>query len=351
MIFRVLNETEFNSIREEFDYNFYQSSGWTRIKKTNRWNHEYVAVFDNDKPVLVCVILMRKIIAKYLCYAPRGPLVADGADKKKVYEFFLKNVREHLKKKGGFVFTIDPYIEMRKHDRSGDVVGDWSNEEFVEFLKDMGCRHKGFTTGYSGDIQFRATFPAATSSLARPPVSAAPANLSSASSLIKGGLIVIFIRVSPFPRSFRLEPHRQHEEGKAVPLERNQLDRGERPVDEQLDLVTFARLERVEHVAAVEADLHVVARLLTGDLVVRLADRGRTGDLDHAALEFEPQGAFNIVRNEQGGAVDGGDQLARADLDGRLPARGDGRPVIEEFSLQQPGYYIITPGLEDNMSF
>lgn len=155
MIFKVLNETEFNGIREDFDYNFYQSSGWTRIKKTNGWGHEYVAVFEGDRPVLVCNILMRKILNKYLCYAPRGPLIADDVDRNEVYKFFLENVGKFLKKKGGFVFTIDPYIEMRERDRAGDAVGEWNNGEFVEFLKKLGCRHKGFTTGYSKDIQFR----------------------------------------------------------------------------------------------------------------------------------------------------------------------------------------------------
>lgn len=155
MIFRVLDEAEFNKIRADFDYNFYQSSGWTRIKKTNGWEHEYVAVFDGENPLLICVILMRKIGIKYLCYAPRGPLVADYADRNAAYEFFLENAGKHLKKKGGFVLTFDPYIEMRKRDRAGDAVGDWNNGEFVDFLKKQGCYHKGFTTGYAGDIQFR----------------------------------------------------------------------------------------------------------------------------------------------------------------------------------------------------
>ncbi len=155
MIFRVLDEAEFNKLRVDFDYNFYQSTGWTRIKKNNGWLHEYVSVFDGDKPVLVCLILMRKIGIKYFCYAPRGPLVADDADRNEVYKFFIENVGKFLKKKGGFVMTFDPYIEMRERDRAGDPVGEEHNGEFVELLKKTGCKHKGFTTGYAESMQFR----------------------------------------------------------------------------------------------------------------------------------------------------------------------------------------------------
>lgn len=155
MEFRALNDREFDTIRKNFDYNFYQSSQWPRVKKNNGWTHDIVGVFQGDRPLLICLILMKKVFSRYMCYAPRGPLVAEDADREAVYAFFLQHVKKHLKKEGGFVLKFDPYIKMRERDRSGAVVSQWDNDDFVTFLKGQGCRHQGYTVGYSNDAQFR----------------------------------------------------------------------------------------------------------------------------------------------------------------------------------------------------
>lgn len=155
MQFKVLNDDEFEDIKNDFDYNFYQSIEWTGLKSLNGWKYEIAAVFDGKKAVLVCVVLMRKILFRYLCYAPRGPLLAPGIDVNKVYAFFLKNVKHCFKSKGGFVFKFDPYIKMCDRDRAGEIISDRNNRSFVEFLKQQGCIHHGYTKGYSSDTQFR----------------------------------------------------------------------------------------------------------------------------------------------------------------------------------------------------
>lgn len=155
MQFKVLNDNEFEAVKKDFDYNFYQSSEWAELKSINGWKHEITAVFDEERPILICVILMRKILFGYLCYAPRGPLLVNNAELKTTYKFFLENIVPYLKKKKGFVFKFDPYIKMRERNRAGEAVSNWDNSSFVEFLEQQGCIHHGYTKGYSDDAQFR----------------------------------------------------------------------------------------------------------------------------------------------------------------------------------------------------
>lgn len=155
LLFKVIEEKEFQKIVKEFNYNFYQNAAWAQVKKANGWIHLYTAVYQDNKPILASLILGKKIFNKYLYYAPRGPLVKEEVDIKEVYAFYLQEVKKYLKTQKGFTFKFDPMITYQDHDKDGNVVSENNNQEFVDFLKKQGTKHRGFTIGYTNEAQFR----------------------------------------------------------------------------------------------------------------------------------------------------------------------------------------------------
>ena len=155
MLFKVIEEKEFQKIVKEFNYNFYQNAAWAQVKEANGWIHLYTAVYQDNKPILASLILGKKIFNKYLYYAPRGPLVKEEVDIKEVFAFYLREVKKYLKTQKGFTFKFDPMITYQDHDKDGNVVSENNNQEFVDFLKKQGAKHRGFTIGYTNEAQFR----------------------------------------------------------------------------------------------------------------------------------------------------------------------------------------------------
>ena len=155
LLFKVIEEKEFQKIVKEFNYNFYQNAAWAQVKKANGWIHLYTAVYQDNKPILASLILGKKIFNKYLYYAPRGPLVKEEVDIKEVFAFYLREVKKYLKTQKGFTFKFDPMITYQDHDKDGNVVSENNNQEFIDFLKKQGAKHRGFTIGYTNEAQFR----------------------------------------------------------------------------------------------------------------------------------------------------------------------------------------------------
>ena len=106
LLFKVIEEKEFQKIVKEFNYNFYQNVAWAQVKEANGWIHLYTAVYQDNKPILASLILGKKIFNKYLYYAPRGPLVKEEVDIKEVFAFYLQEVKKYLKTQKGFTFKF-----------------------------------------------------------------------------------------------------------------------------------------------------------------------------------------------------------------------------------------------------
>lgn len=99
MQFKIITKEEFLNYRDNFNYNFYQNPSWSEVKKKNGWNSFYTAVFDEkNKPILLSLVLAKKILNKYLYYAPRGPLLKNDVDRKKSLSILLARNEELFKK-------------------------------------------------------------------------------------------------------------------------------------------------------------------------------------------------------------------------------------------------------------
>ncbi len=156
MQFKIITKEEFLKYHGDFNYNFYQNPLWGEVKKENGWGSFYTAVLDKkNKPLLISLVLSKKILGKYLYYAPRGPLLKDEANRKEVYTFYLIEIKKYLKTKNAILFKFDPLIEYTKHDKEGKAITEDTEQDFVDFLKKNDVKHRGFTIGYTDEAQFR----------------------------------------------------------------------------------------------------------------------------------------------------------------------------------------------------
>ncbi len=156
MQFKIITKEEFTKYRDAFNYNFYQNPEWGEVKKENGWGHFYTAVLDaKNNPLLISLVLSKKVLGRYLYYAPRGPLLKNNDNREEIYRFYLHEIKKYLKDKKAILFKFDPLIEYTKHDKEGQVVSDTNEQEFVNFLKKQGAKHRGFTIGYTDEAQFR----------------------------------------------------------------------------------------------------------------------------------------------------------------------------------------------------
>ena len=156
MEFVELTSKEFDKVCNNFDLSsFYQSSKWAKIKEYTGWTNYYVGV-KKDKKIIACSLILGKKIYlnKYMYYAPRGMLL-DYNDNE-LLNFFTSEIKKYLVKKNGVIFKIDPLVMYKHHDKFGEVIDDeFSNQSVVDNLKKLGYKHRGFTVGYSDEVQFR----------------------------------------------------------------------------------------------------------------------------------------------------------------------------------------------------
>lgn len=147
MKFVVLTEEEFTNFANKHEMgSFHQNVAWGELKGFNGWKTHLVGVKINEK-IVAATLLLAKItpIKKNMFYAPRGFLI-DYSDKE-LLKFFIENLKIYAKKNKGIFIKFDPYVEYQERDINGDVVVDgYNNEYVVHNLKELGCRHHGFTT-------------------------------------------------------------------------------------------------------------------------------------------------------------------------------------------------------------
>lgn len=97
----------FDSFSEYNGGSIYQTSMWANVKSA--WNPLYYVGYDNDKAVLCCLCLERKIpFLGKLWYCPNG-FVCDYGNGKLIKEF-ATFIKSEMKKHCVFAFSTDPLI-------------------------------------------------------------------------------------------------------------------------------------------------------------------------------------------------------------------------------------------------
>jgi len=119
---------------------FLSSTDIGKLREKSNWTVNYVAVKDNDKILGAAMLLsIKRRFGKKEFYSPRGFLIDFNDDK--LVDFFVKEVKNYVKKKGGYVLRIDPYVIYKQRDIDGNVVvGGTDNSVVVKNLKKLGFK-------------------------------------------------------------------------------------------------------------------------------------------------------------------------------------------------------------------
>ena len=154
-----LSKKEFKKIENELPgSSFYQTTNWAELKELTGWNSCCLGIQENNKIIAATLILYKSMfLGKKMFYAPRGYLM-DFNDIE-LLDFFTNELKKYIKNNNGILLKIDPMVEYQHHDKYGDVIDDnFSKNDLYSYLCDLGYKHRGFTIGYSSELQFRWTF-------------------------------------------------------------------------------------------------------------------------------------------------------------------------------------------------
>ena len=146
MIFKEITEEEYRKFwKKSIQKNFLNAPEMAYTKAD--FKVYFLGVFKSDE--LISAIMLRgnkRHFNKYDFYAPRGILPEDP----KVLEFLMKNLKDFLKEKDGYVFRIDPNIELIERDIDGKIVENGvNNEKIVKNLEKLGFKKNKFVKDIS----------------------------------------------------------------------------------------------------------------------------------------------------------------------------------------------------------
>ena len=141
MKFREITEEEYRKFWEKSKQKCFLNA--PEIGHLNEKNKMYFFAVEKGGEIISAIMVRgaKRRFSKYDFYAPRGILSED----KKVREFLIKNLKETVKEKNGYIFRIDPNIELIERDIDGkEVNGGIDNRELVKDLKNLGFHKSDF---------------------------------------------------------------------------------------------------------------------------------------------------------------------------------------------------------------
>ncbi len=108
----------------------------------------YLGVKNDTKLIAAVMIRGTKRLWGYDYYAPRGPLM-DYSDPK-IVAFFLSEIKKFLRTQDGYIFRMDPNLELIERDIDGHIVpGGRNNEEVVKLFRQLGLKKSEYIKNIS----------------------------------------------------------------------------------------------------------------------------------------------------------------------------------------------------------
>ncbi len=122
----------------------FQCHEWAQVKE-DTWNSVLTSVTENDRIVASALVLIRPVIfGRTMFYIPRGPVL--DWNNKELVKFMLDHLVALAKEKNAMVVRFDPNVVYKSYDiKEKDQEHDARNGDVIEFLKQYGAEHKGFT--------------------------------------------------------------------------------------------------------------------------------------------------------------------------------------------------------------
>ncbi|MDD6223567.1 MAG: peptidoglycan bridge formation glycyltransferase FemA/FemB family protein [bacterium] len=147
MKFRVLTESEYQNF-----YDTYRQASFMHSLEFAKWRQEYhnimhlVGIEEAGVIIAAALILEEKTaLKKKKFYAPRGLMV--DYHNVKVLSFFTHELKQYIKRRGGFTFIMDPNVIYQIRDSDGKVdFNQKKDEQTIQNLLQLGYKHHGFNT-------------------------------------------------------------------------------------------------------------------------------------------------------------------------------------------------------------
>ncbi len=143
-----VTEKEYNQLAiDTNNEHFLHGVRWAEFRKHINWEYEIVGYKKDDKLVMAAVIMLKKAgrLPFKVAYSSRGYVASDYSAEAE----FTKHLKKFLKKKGAFVYKIDPnqiYSELDKNlERTSE-----GNQQRVDELIALGYKHLGFVNNFEG---------------------------------------------------------------------------------------------------------------------------------------------------------------------------------------------------------
>lgn len=158
MELRVISEKEFDLYQRSIkDAHFMQTSGFGDVSKKRNYIPHYLGFYDENKIVGSALLLEKKLPVYSTFYCPRG-FNANYNDKN-ILKQIIFLLKEYVKKNKGLYFKINPDIIIRKlDDNANPTYIDEYNFSLIDFFKESGGKHRGFTTKFCESSAPRFTF-------------------------------------------------------------------------------------------------------------------------------------------------------------------------------------------------
>lgn len=155
MIFRELTNDEFDQFAITHKYQNFVQSSFTRIVNESLGEQTYLlGVLDGEKIIAATYMIRRpvaKLFSKY--YAPNGFLM--DYSNQEVLAFFTSKLSTFVKKRGGILLRIDPFVIVEEYTLNEERVELQEGMMVVEKLMTVGFQHLGFIKGYGKSEQSR----------------------------------------------------------------------------------------------------------------------------------------------------------------------------------------------------
>ena len=136
---------------------FMQTSAFGDVSLKRNYKPLYLGFFDEEK-IIASALLLEKRIGPYKTYYCPCGFVADFNDKELLKEI-IKQLKEYVKNKNGLYLKINPALIIRKLDENAfPIYTDEYNLSLIDFFKENGGRHRGFTTKFTESSAPRFTF-------------------------------------------------------------------------------------------------------------------------------------------------------------------------------------------------
>lgn len=139
MKFCELEEKEFREFLDNHPLKtFLQTPEIAHMREKNGWKKYYVGLKEND--TIICATMMLSagnFFGKKVFYAPRGVLI--DYENETLLTFFFKELKKFIKKNQGYVFKMDPYLELIERDIDGNIKENgFAHKTSVAHLENIG---------------------------------------------------------------------------------------------------------------------------------------------------------------------------------------------------------------------